>query len=59
MPDNKKIEKSIASLEKQINKHKAKISAGASKEITLDYWEKEIENFEKEIEKKKTKLGVS
>jgi len=56
MSNQKKIKKSIESLEKQIERHKDKIKSGKVSEVILDYWEKEIEIFEREIEKKKKKL---
>jgi len=56
MATKKKIEKSIASIYKQIEKHEAKILEGGRKDTTQDYWEKEIARFEEKIREKKRKL---
>ena len=58
MTDKKKVEKSIESFQRQIEKHKAKINSyRKDKEYLIEYWEKQIKIFEREIEKKKQKLG--
>ncbi len=50
----KRLRKSIESLQKRIDEHKEKIeSEEGRKDTTQDYWKSEILDFEKEIEKKK------
>jgi len=57
MGKKKKIEKSIESLEKQIEIHREKIRVhGGESDFVKDYWEKQIEIFEGVIRKKKGKL---
>jgi hypothetical protein len=58
MGKNKKIEKSIASFEKQKEEHIKKIEFYKGKNSTLiPYWEKEIEEIEEKIKKQKEKLN--
>ena len=57
MGKKKKIEKSIASFEKQKEEHIKKIEIYEGKNSTLiPYWEKEIAEIEEKIKKQKEKL---
>ncbi len=54
---NKKLKKSIESIEQQIKKHKEKIKLFSSDKPWLaDYWNKQIEKFEEEKMKKRSKI---
>ncbi len=54
MASKKKVEKSIDSLERQIEKHKEKVREYIGKNYALiEYWEKEIQTMEEEKMRKK------
>jgi peptidoglycan hydrolase CwlO-like protein len=55
--EKKKIKKSIESLEKQRQEHRAKIEDYDGKNYALlDYWKKEINSFDNKIEELKRRL---
>ncbi len=57
MRREKRLVKSIESLEEQIKLHKDKIETEeGDKDTTKDYWREEIKRFEEEIKKKKRLL---
>lgn len=58
MGRTKRLNKGIRSLERQIAKHREKISAyQGPKEVLLDYWEAEIQRMIKQKEDKEKKIS--
>ncbi|MBT3405315.1 hypothetical protein HN832_00500 [archaeon] len=53
----KRLEKQIQGLKKQIEKHKEKlINEFGRKDTTHDYWKKEIKQFEEQVEEREKML---